>query len=66
MAAFVLLQQAPTAAWHWLLATPPGWAVLTATTLAAATAGVLQHRRRRAATTALRDTQPPRTPAGVG
>ncbi len=55
MAAFVLLQQVPAAPRHWLLASAAGWTVLTATAIAAASAGVLLRRRRVSATTVRTD-----------
>jgi uncharacterized protein len=67
MAAFVLLQQAPASARHWLLTTPTGWATLAAAVLGGAVAGVLQHRHQRVAATESTDVPPPpRTPAQVG
>ncbi len=67
MAAFVLLQQAPTSARHWLLTTPTGWVALAVAVLGGAGAGVLQHRHQRVAATASTDVPPPpRTPAQVG
>lgn len=73
MAAFVLLQQAPATARHWLLATPAGWAALTAAAVAGAvTVGLLRHRRRATRPRSVRIAAPPvlvktrHTPWGIG
>jgi len=66
MAAFVLLQQAPASARHWLLTTPAGWATLAAAVIAGSVAAGLRYRHQRAAATASTDAPPPpRTPAKV-